>query len=223
MDFAKLLKKIPFSYMKILEDSIGEAKSILDLGCGDGSLMQVISDGHDWRITGVDIYDKWLEEASKKGIYKNLIKGDLNQVCKKFVKNKKKFDVVFCSQTIEHITKRKGEELLALAENLARRRIIFGTPRGYMEQPDVFLKRNPFQKHKSGWSEEEFEKRGYTVRGIGFSPVWSENGFARTKSKLLMLMYSLISFLMSPLVYFYPRLGAGILCIKEVGKNRNVK
>ena len=212
------LKKVPFSYMWILEKSIGKAKTILDLGTADGALMEVLSKGHKWNITGIDIYDKWLKLAEKKKVYKELKKGDLNPICKKFIRKKRKFDVVFCSQTIEHINRKKGEELLDLSEKLAKKRIVFGTPRGYMYQPKEFLGENPYQRHKSGWKEEDFLKRGYRVYGIGFRPVWSEEGLARTRNKLAHFIYTFISFIFAPLVYFYPNLGAGILCVKDVKK-----
>lgn len=212
------LKKIPFSYMWILEKSIGNPKTILDLGTADGALMKVLSAGHEWDITGIDIYTKWLKLAKNEKVYTKLIKGDLNKECKSLIKQKKKYDVVFCSQTIEHISRINGEELLELSKKLAKKRIVFGTPRGYMEQPEEFLGENPYQRHKSGWTVDDFKSRGYKVYGIGFSPVWSEDGFARTGNKLLFYIYTAISFLFAPLVYYIPSLGAGILCIKDIRK-----
>lgn len=201
--------------MWILRKSIGKSRTILDLGCGDGRLMKIISQGNNWEITGVDIYEGWLKQAREMKVYKRLIKGDINAICRILIKQKKKFDVVFCSQTIEHVTRRNGKELLRLVDRLARKRIVFGTPSGFMKQPDEFLGDNPYQEHKSGWSREDFERRGYKVYGMGFRPIWFEGGLARTKNKFLLLFFTTISFLMSPLVYFYPKLGAGLLCVKK--------
>lgn len=212
----KLKITLPFSYMKLLRDGIGEAKTILDLGCEDGRLLTLLSDGKNWQVTGVDIFQKNVRETAKKKIYIKAIKGDVVETSKKLIREKRKFDVVFCSQVIEHIERKKGEELLSIVDKLARKKIIMGTPRGFMEQPEVFLGNNPHQVHKSGWSEDDFRKRGYSVYGIGFGPVWSEEGLGRTYSKPLALLASIISYAFSPIVYYFPVLAAGILCFKEI-------
>ncbi len=217
MTFLDRLKiTLPFSYMKLLRDGIGEAKTILDLGCEDGRLLTLLSDGKNWKVTGVDIFQRNVKETAKKKIYIRAIKGDVVETSKKLIKEKKKFDVVFCSQVIEHIDRKKGEDLLSLVDKLARKKVIMGTPRGFMEQPEVFLGNNPHQVHKSGWSEDDFRKRGYKVYGIGFGPVWSEEGLGRTYSKPLALLASIISYAFSPIVYYFPFLAAGILCFKEI-------
>lgn len=214
--FDKLKITLPFSYMKLLRDFVGEAKTILDLGCEDGRLLTLLSDGKDWKVTGVDIFQKNVNRTAKRKIYIKAIKGDIVEISKKLIREKKKFDVVFCSQVIEHIDRKKGEEFLGLVDKLAKEKIIIGTPRGFMEQPHAFLGDNPHQVHKSGWSEDDFRRRGYKVYGIGFGPVWSEEGLGRTYSKPLALLASIISYAFSPIVYYFPFLAAGILCTKEI-------
>ena len=208
------LSKIPFTYMWYLRRFCGSPKTVLDLGCGDGELMRTIGEKR-WKIIGVDIYDKSLKDAEKTGMYKRLVKGDLVTVCKKLIKQKRVFDLVFCSQAIEHITKKEGEEILKLVEKLAKGRIYFGTPRGFMIQPEVFLGDNPYQHHQSGWSLEDFKTRDYKVYGVGFMPIWSERGLARSSNKLVSLIAGAISYIMSPIVYFLPSLGAGMMAVKD--------
>lgn len=214
----KLKITLPFSYMKLLRDGIGEAKTILDLGCEDGRLLDLLSDGKNWQVTGVDIFQKNVKEAAKRRIFVNAIRGDIVHIAKKLIKERAKFDVVFCSQVIEHIDRKKGEELLSIVDKLARKRIIMGTPRGFMEQPHAFLGDNPHQVHKSGWSEDDFRKRGYKVYGVGFGPIWSEEGLGRSYSKPSIILASIISYISAPIVYYLPFLAAGILCIKEIKK-----
>lgn len=212
----KLKITLPFSYMKLLRDSIGEAKTILDLGCEDGRLLDLLSDGRNWKVTGVDIFQKNVKVAAKRKIFIKAIKGDVVKVARELIKKGEKFDVVFCSQVIEHIDRKEGEELLSIVDNLAKKKIIMGTPRGFMEQPHAFLGDNPHQVHKSGWSEDDFRKRGYKVYGIGFGPVWSEEGLGRTYSKPVAILAGIISYAFSPLVYYFPFFAAGILCFKEI-------
>lgn len=213
--FDKLKITLPFSYMKSLRDSLTGAKTILDLGCEDGRLLDLLSNGESWQVTGVDIFQKNVKEAEKRKIYKRTIRGDIINVSRKLVKDKQKFDIVFCSQVIEHIDREEGEQLFELVEKLAKKRIVFGTPRGYMEQPEAFLGDNPHQVHKSGWTEDDFRKRGYKVYGIGFGPVWSEKGLGRSRSKLVLALANLTSYIFSPLVYFTPSIASGILAIKD--------
>lgn len=217
MNFLDKLKiTTPFSYMWLLRQSIGDVETILDLGCEDGRLLSLLSDGKDWKVTGVDIFQKNVNEAAKKKIFISVIKGDIVKVSKKLIGERKKFDVVFCSQVIEHINRKEGEELLSIVDKLAKKKIIFGTPRGFMEQPEAFLGYNPHQVHKSGWTEDDFKKRGFKVYGIGFGPVWSEEGLGRTYSKSLIVLANLISYFFSPVVFYLPFLASGILCIKQI-------
>lgn len=214
--FDKLKITLPFSYMKLLRDGIGEAKTILDLGCEDGRLLDLLSDEKNWRVTGVDIFQKNVKVAAKREIFIETIKGDVVEIAKRLIRQKKKYDVVFCSQVIEHIDRKQGEELLSIVDELATKKVIMGTPRGFMEQPEIFLGDNPHQVHKSGWSEDDFRKRGYKVYGIGFGPVWSEGGLGRIYAKPVAVLASVVSYIFSPVVYYLPSLAAGILCIKEI-------
>lgn len=216
--FDKLKIITPFSYMWLLRRSIGEAETILDLGCEDGRLLELLSYGKSWKVTGVDIYKDNTKGAAKKKIFIKVITGDAVKVSRQLIKQKQKFDVVFCSQVIEHIERKRGEDLLYLVNKLAKKRIVIGTPRGFMEQPEVFLGHNPHQVHKSGWSEEDFKKRGYKVYGIGFGPIWSETGIGRRQGLINTFFSNVLSYIFSPIVYCMPFFAAGILCIKNVKK-----
>lgn len=221
MKLTDILKiNLPFSYMWLLRRSIGNTKTILDLGCGEGSLMQFLSKGKNWQITGIDIYQKAIKTARKRNVYSKLIQGDLL----KTIRNnnlRTKYDVVFLSQVIEHVTRSQGEKILDEIEKLAKKRIVLGTPRGFMNQPHEFLDGNPHQVHKSGWSTSDFTSRGYKVYGVGFWLIWSYHGLGRNADKFSIIISNLISYIMSPIVYFFPILGAGILAIKEKDKVRN--
>lgn len=205
---------LPFTYMWYLKRFADSPKTVLDLGCGDGKIMSIISD-RSWQVTGIDIFPSSLKKAKETGVYKELIKGDLIRVGRKLVKQKKKYDLVFCSQVIEHITRKQGEEILTLSDKLAKKRIYFGTPRGFMNQPEVFIGDNPYQYHKSGWSLGDFRSRGYKVYGIGFYPSWSEEGLARSENIFIRYVFTIISYLLSPIVYYMPSWASGIMAIKD--------
>lgn len=211
----KLITKIPFTYMWLLKVLAGKGhKTVLDLGCGEGHIMRIIK-SNNWEITGIDIHRPTVKKAKESGLYNEVIYGDLVKQCEKLVKKKKKYDLVFCSQVIEHITKEEGDKILDLSEKLAKRRIYFGTPRGFMEQPEVFIGENPYQYHKSGWEIKEFTDRGYKVYGVGLDFSWSEEGLARGKNKAVVLFANVISYLLSPFSLFFPSKAAGIMAVKD--------
>ena len=202
--------------MWLLRRSLGNPKTVLDLGCGDGSLMELLAEGKRWKVTGVDLYAENVKAASQRNIFTKVFREDVIKFVRQQISKNKKYDVVFCSQVIEHLDHEKGEELLILVDLIARQRIIIGTPREFMEQPHGYLGNNPHQVHKSGWLEDDFRKKGYKVFGIGFSPLWSEEGLIRRNNNRAAAFYFAASFLFSPVVYFIPKIAAGILCIKDI-------
>lgn len=205
--------------MWLLRRFMQRPKTILDIGCGDGTLMEILSQNRDWKVTGIDIYSNDVTKASSRSVYTKVYRGDLNKVVKQLIREKKKYDLVFCSQVIEHIKREKGEELLDLADKLAKKRIFMGTPRGFMQQPEMFLNDNPHQIHLSGWFEKDFIQRGYKIYGVGLGLLWSKDGLVhRYKNKYAYPLFFITSFLASPLVYFLPSLAAGILCTKDMKK-----
>ena len=76
----------------------------------------------------------------------------------KFLENGEKFDTIICSDGIEHFTKRDGLYLLALIRQKSKSSVIF-TPYG-----DYMVDENSTHPdtHKSGWTETDFEKMGYS-------------------------------------------------------------
>lgn len=82
---------------KILS-SVGTNKKVLDLGCGDGYLMELIRAKGN-RVTGVEIAKQCVRSCVQKGL--KVYELDLNS--KWAEKIDQKFDVVFAGEVIEHI------------------------------------------------------------------------------------------------------------------------
>ncbi len=205
---------IPLSYPWLAQKLIGEGKTILDVGCGDGELMRVIKKA-DWEVTGIDIYPASLAIAKKTGAYTTLIKSEVVSACKKLISQKKKYDIVICSQLIEHLKKPAGLELITLMEKLAKNRVYISTPRGYVDQYEQYLEINPFHKHLSGWTIAEFKNLGYQVYGVGLNFVWSESGLARKNNKFLYVLGNCLSYIFSLPCLLFPELAAGLIATKD--------
>lgn len=194
----------------------GNIKTVLDLGCGSGRLMKALSVNEQWEVTGVDIDKKSVEAAKTVGVYKKVIAGDIEKVATKLIQDKQKFDLVLCSQILEHLSKKKGEKILGLLNKLTKNRIVLSTPNGFLEQIEESLAtHNVHQEHISGWEIEDFTKRGYIVRGVGSRLFWSFSGLARSKNKYISILSRIASYIISPFVYFFPAYSINLLALKK--------
>lgn len=229
--FAKrLLVDLPFSIFKSYQKAIGsDSKTVLDVGCGDGRFLSILNKNKIWKITGVDIYEPDLQKARETGSYVNLINADVNNI-DKVVKNAK-FDAISCTNVLEHVPKKKALKLITKFEKIAKR-IVIVVPRGFLEkeEPYYFEGNNPYQLHKSAWSIDEFEERGYVVRGIGVNFLLGDRRLSSNKifnnkpfsyfKFLVVLLENFLAYLFAPLSYYFPTFSTGILAVKNVRLNR---
>jgi hypothetical protein len=75
-------------------------------------------------------------------------------------------DLLTMFDVIEHLKKDMGYEFIKKAKNKFKNIIIF-TPKGFLIQDETThpeeIKENPWMKHLSGWSEEDFRKINFEV------------------------------------------------------------
>lgn len=76
---------------------IPKGASVLDLGCGDGSLLRYLKEQRNIRGYGVEISDRNIEACILNGV--NVIQGDLDSGLSGFESNS--FDFVILSQTLQ--------------------------------------------------------------------------------------------------------------------------
>jgi len=76
---------------------IPEGASVLDLGCGDGSLLRYLKDERSIRGYGVEISDEGIEACIRNGV--NVIQSNLESGLSGFENNS--FDFVILSQTLQ--------------------------------------------------------------------------------------------------------------------------
>lgn len=76
---------------------IPQGASVLDLGCGDGSLLRYLKVARNIRGYGVEISDHNIEASIRNGV--NVIQGDLDSGLSGFENNA--FDFVILSQTLQ--------------------------------------------------------------------------------------------------------------------------
>ncbi len=104
---------------------------VLDLGCGDGRLLEILRDAHGCRIQGVEVDERSLIACVSRGV--PVIHGDLDRGLPEFPNDS--FDYAVLSQTLQQVKfpKRVLEEIL----RVARRALVvvpnFGYWRGRLQ------------------------------------------------------------------------------------------
>ncbi len=162
--FLSVLKKtfprfVLATFVVEVEKHLKGCQSILDVGCGNNSPISFLEE--KYTTVGVDAYKPAIEDSKKRKIHDAYILGDIKKL-NSLVK-KKSFDAVLALDVIEHLKKDDGYKLLDSMEKAARKKVILVTPNGFIPQ---FDKDNKLQAHLSGWTVEDFKKRGYHVEGI---------------------------------------------------------
>lgn len=201
--FEKIQYSIPWTYPAEIKKLIPQKSNVLDVGCGDGHLAHWINYFGEYKIVGIDINEEDLEIAknrlteNKKPIFEDLFLLDLT----KRIPFKKKFDVVLCSQVVEHLEKDKALQLVQKLENLAKERVIIATINGFFQ----FNHRDPSEHdiHLSGWSTKEFISLGYNVYGHGLRFIYKPGALKDRLPKFLHPLLFCISYLMTPILRFF--------------------
>jgi len=85
--------------LALLSEWIQQDSRVLDLGCGDGTLLAYLRDNLNVRGYGLEINDEYLVQCIKSGI--NVIHTDLNKGLSDF--NDNSFDFVVMTQTLQAI------------------------------------------------------------------------------------------------------------------------
>lgn len=87
----------------------------------------------------------------------------------------KSIDVIQACDFIEHLTKEDGLKWLRDCELIARKAILIFTPIGFVPSPSAELHpENPYEKHLSGWTYEEFEQLGFQTAKNNPENMWRD-------------------------------------------------
>lgn len=147
-------------YFKVLERSLSDCKSILDVGCGADSPLKNVK--KTFVSEGVDIFEDSIKQSQKNKIHDKYIIFDIRKIDK--IHKRKSFDAVIALDVIEHLNKKESLDLIKKMENIARKKVIILTPNGFYHQ-DAY-DNNPHRVHRSKWKKEDFEKLGYKIYGL---------------------------------------------------------
>lgn len=211
-DFSNIKYSLPLTYPWQLRRLIPpQSKTVIDIGCGDGYIMKWVSFGRGYDIYGIEIDSKSITRARNLDLYKdiykqNLITGSLP---------KRKFDVVLCSQVVEHLPKAEGLKLIKKIERLALKRVIVATTNGFIEY-DHGPSKSLFDKHRSGWEVDDFVSCGYKVLGHGLKWIYQPLGIKKSLPPFFTPLLFLISYLLTPLLIFFPKPALFLIAYKDI-------
>lgn len=109
----KLFKKnsdvLSKNFSHFFKKNISREGKILDLGCGYGNFLYYLKSLGYTNVTGLDISSEEIAICRKNFLSFSLIKSDIFE----YIKNSnEKFDVIYLSHVLEHISKDKLNDLL---------------------------------------------------------------------------------------------------------------
>lgn len=158
----------PGLYFQHLETCIlvatADCESVLELGCGTCDKLAVCQ---CWCREGVDAHEPYLALASRrwKERVHMLHEEGASDFAEEAAFRGREWDAVLMIDFIEHLEKGAGEKLLETCKSLAHRRIILYCPEGWFPQDqDIYdLGGEYWQTHRSSWTYEDLEQRGFKV------------------------------------------------------------
>lgn len=197
-------------FYSVLQKEIGDAKSVLDVGCGNDSPVGKIK--KTFTSEGIDIYPQCINYSKKHKYHDTYRLGDVRKLGTFY--KKKSFDVALSFDVIEHLTKQESLKMIAEMEKIARKKVILMTPQGYIDQKAY--DGNPYQVHHSGWEKKELENLGYTVYGLrGLKYLRNDEATIRWSP---WIFWGICSFISEILFYKSPSLSFQLFAVKDVSR-----
>lgn len=185
----------------------GEKLKILDVGCGDGRLLNKIK---NQELFGVDVNLKELEKAEQRGVVTSRLNIDIEPLPYK----DDFFDVIISSEVVEHllvpdnlikeayrVLKNDGIFIVTTPNvaSLGRRIMLF-------LGKNVFFESSPYDKDAVG------HLRYFTADSL--KKLFRKYGFKITKLSSDLINFDSHGFLKSKkLAKFFPRLGRTLICV----------
>ena len=217
-----LISFLKKQYYALISRELEGMETVLDVGCGESSIVQRVSNRKKFHSTGVDAYPPSIEASRTLGIHDDYLVADIT----KLEFPPASFDAVISVDVVEHFEKDVALRMLEKMESWAKKKVIIVTPNGWSpahlhegaRQDELTTS---LMRHKCGWTVDDFKRRGYRVRGMkGFRRLifHTEKGhaiYAYEEKKIRKLLYDITS----AITYPVPRLAFQLLAIKDINKN----
>jgi len=152
---------------KTVLDNVESGNSLLSLCCGVGFELRDATMGSlaDIELTGVDIVPEYIEVFVQRFPHAKTVVSDVVKYITRLPD--KSFDVISVIDGIEHLTKKDGLKLVKQMKRVVKKQILLFTPDGFIRNEPHSAWGieigNEHQVHKSGWTQDELEKLGFTL------------------------------------------------------------
>lgn len=216
----KLLPCIMYIMEKPIRKELNtEIRTVLDIGCGQGNVAKYGIRRKGLYKVGADIFAPDLKIARERGAHDDYV---LCDACYLPFKDGS-FEVILCTEVLEHLDKEKGLKLLKDMENIASKMIILTTPVGFRCNAPLKIDTcshddtNPYQQHRAGWQDSELRDFGYRV----YSPYLLHKiaSFLISRQRTwAWILNNIILISAAPLLWISPRFGSDLFCVKKLNK-----
>jgi 2-polyprenyl-3-methyl-5-hydroxy-6-metoxy-1,4-benzoquinol methylase len=171
---------LPFTYPWIIRKLFDSSRTILDVACGNGTFMAQVNNDAKYEITGIDLFDPYLESAKQTNAYKEVIKLDVRNI--NYPDNS--FDIVHASQLIEHLKTDETLQLIQKMEKIAAKKIVIGTPNGHFDQDEY-----------DGNELQNTNRTGHTMTSITWDIKYMGKGLVLFMLKMVSFLPNLVKYL----------------------------
>ena len=147
---------------------LSKKDSVLDLCCGNGETSKHLNYS---QITGVDIYQPYLNEYKIQVPNSEVINLDIAKLVTENIFHDHSFDSVICLDGVEHFDEQTSQCLISKLESIAKKRLIIFTPLNLTNYGEIVLNHpknawgiadgDCWQEHKCGYAPQYFESRGF--------------------------------------------------------------
>lgn len=184
--------------------------SVLDVGCGVSGKLRELGVPN---TTGFEGYLPDFEKAKRLNTHDHLVQGDAHELSRHF--QPLQFDAVMALDVIEHFTKDGGLKLMQDMEKVARKKVIFLTPNGFLPQRQSA--EGDLQAHLSGWDPAEMKRFGYEAIGqLGPKILRGEGHVLKHRPAAFWGVMSLIGQIAWS--QYHPNQATAILCVKDLSR-----
>lgn len=153
---------LPTTYLDIFRYVPNGVGSVLDVGIGwgiNGALLRTYADAK--LVDAVEIFKPYIAHAARYNLYDQVYEGDIRTVLPTIQRH---YDIVLCTETLEHISMADIPDILHHLERLGDRIII--SSNNHFEESEAW-DGNDYQLHRSLFSITRARSEGYRCLGTG--------------------------------------------------------
>ena len=125
----KFTERLVHTLAYLLKNEMADCKTVLDLGCGPASLLELCKT-IEYSV-GVEVFEPYLEITKAKRTHTEYLNKKIEELT--FADNS--FDAVIMIGVIEHLPKETGRKILKKAGDWAKKKVIINMPNGFMLMP----------------------------------------------------------------------------------------